>query len=43
MFDESGQYVLYPTLLGVKVVNMVTNKLVRVIGKVWLLGFADLN
>ncbi len=34
VFDESGQFVLYPTLLGVKVVNMVTNKLVRVIGKV---------
>ena len=34
VFDESGNFVLYPTLLGVKVVNLVTNQLARVIGKV---------
>lgn len=33
-FDDSGNFVLYPTLLGVKVVNLVTNRLVRIIGKV---------
>jgi len=34
VFDESNNFVLYPTLLGVKVVNIVTNNLCRVIGKV---------
>jgi peptidylprolyl isomerase domain and WD repeat-containing protein 1 len=34
IFDESGNFVLYPTLLGIKVVNLVTNKVVHVIGKV---------
>lgn len=33
-FDASGNFVLYPTLLGVKVVNLVTNRVVKVIGKV---------
>ena len=36
IFDESGNFLLYPTLLGIKVVNIVTNNLCRVIGKVWL-------
>lgn len=34
VFDESGHFILYPTLLGVKIVNIETNKLVRVLGKV---------
>ena len=34
VFDDSGNFVLYPTLLGIKVVNLVTNRLVRLIGKV---------
>ncbi|TMW68110.1 hypothetical protein Poli38472_007782 [Pythium oligandrum] len=34
LFDESGHFILYPTLLGIKVVNLETNKLVRVLGKV---------
>eukprot|EP01104_Vermistella_antarctica_P017578 TRINITY_DN6243_c0_g1_i1.p1 TRINITY_DN6243_c0_g1~~TRINITY_DN6243_c0_g1_i1.p1 ORF type:complete len:636 (+),score=170.85 TRINITY_DN6243_c0_g1_i1:96-2003(+) len=34
IFDESCNFILYPTLLGVKVFNLITNKLVRVIGKV---------
>lgn len=33
IFDESGYLLLYPTILGVKVVNLYTNKLVRTIGK----------
>jgi len=33
IFDESGNFILYATLLGVQVVNIVTNKLVRIIGK----------
>jgi len=30
---ESGHFILYPTLLGIKVVNLVTNKVARVIGR----------
>ncbi|KAJ3087037.1 Peptidyl-prolyl cis-trans isomerase cyp15 [Quaeritorhiza haematococci] len=33
VFDESGNFVIYPTLLGIKVVNFHTNKVVRLIGK----------
>ncbi|KAK7868771.1 hypothetical protein R5R35_003621 [Gryllus longicercus] len=33
VFDESGYLILYATMLGVKVVNIHTNKCVRVIGK----------
>ncbi|EJC97808.1 peptidyl-prolyl cis-trans isomerase [Fomitiporia mediterranea MF3/22] len=33
VWDESGNFVLYPTLLGIKVVNTVTNKVVRLLGK----------
>ncbi|KAL7646060.1 UNVERIFIED_CONTAM: hypothetical protein RMT77_002961 [Armadillidium vulgare] len=33
LFDESGYFLLYATLLGIKVVNLWTNKLVRTIGK----------
>ncbi|TKA54510.1 hypothetical protein B0A53_03203 [Rhodotorula sp. CCFEE 5036] len=33
VWDESGKFVLYPTLLGIKVVNTVTNKVARILGK----------
>ncbi|KAK9817372.1 hypothetical protein WJX74_009049 [Apatococcus lobatus] len=33
-FDESGNFLIYPTLLGIKVVNLVTNQVSRVIGQV---------
>uniref|UniRef100_A0A6A7FWL0 peptidylprolyl isomerase n=1 Tax=Hirondellea gigas TaxID=1518452 RepID=A0A6A7FWL0_9CRUS len=33
VYDASGYLLLYPTLLGVKVVNVYTNKLVRTIAK----------
>ncbi|KAL4069951.1 hypothetical protein V8B97DRAFT_2104546 [Scleroderma yunnanense] len=33
IWDESGAFVIYPTLLGIKVVNIVTNKVVRLMGK----------
>lgn len=32
-FDHSGHFLLYSTLLGVKLVNLYSNKCVRVIGK----------
>ncbi|TFK88196.1 peptidyl-prolyl cis-trans isomerase [Polyporus arcularius HHB13444] len=33
VWDESGSFVIYPTLLGIKVVNTVTNRVVRLFGK----------
>jgi len=32
-FDESGNYLFFPTMLGVKVVNIFNNTLVKIIGK----------
>jgi len=34
IFDESNNFIIYPTLLGIKIVNIKTNKLVKVLGKV---------
>lgn len=33
IFDESGHFLIYCTMLGVKVVNLVTNKVARVLGR----------
>lgn len=33
VFDESGNFLMYATLLGVKLVNIYTNRCVRIIGK----------
>jgi len=33
-FDESSNFIVYPSLVGVKIVNIHTNKLVRILGKV---------
>lgn len=33
VYDESGHFILYATMLGMKVVNTYTNQCVRVIGK----------
>ncbi|KAJ8329195.1 Peptidyl-prolyl cis-trans isomerase cyp15 [Batrachochytrium dendrobatidis] len=33
VFDESGTHVIYPTLIGIKVVNILSNKVVCLIGK----------
>nr|XP_022312893.1 peptidylprolyl isomerase domain and WD repeat-containing protein 1-like [Crassostrea virginica] len=33
IFDESGNFVMYATLLGVKVINLYTNRCVRTLGK----------
>ncbi|GJN94391.1 hypothetical protein Rhopal_007471-T1 [Rhodotorula paludigena] len=33
VWDEGGKFVLYPTMLGIKVVNTVTNKVARILGK----------
>ncbi|GFZ46243.1 Cyclophilin cyp15 [Saitozyma sp. JCM 24511] len=42
VWDESGNFVLYPTMLGIKVVNTVTNKVARLIGKDESLRFLNL-
>ena len=33
-FDSSGHFLFYPTLLGIKVLNLRTNRVVKLIGKV---------
>lgn len=33
VFDESGHFLIYPTIFGIKVVNTHSNKVVRLIGK----------
>lgn len=32
-FDESGHFIMYSTLLGIKLINLFTTKCVRIIGK----------
>lgn len=33
VFDESGYFIMYSTLLGIKLINIYTNRCVRIIGK----------
>ena len=33
IFDESGYFLIFPTMLGVKIVNIFNSRLVKVIGK----------
>lgn len=33
VFDESGYMILYSTMLGVKLVNLYTNRCIRIMGK----------
>jgi len=33
-FDESCNFLIYPSMIGVKIVNLHTNKLLRILGKV---------
>ncbi|KAM0748186.1 hypothetical protein T439DRAFT_75986 [Meredithblackwellia eburnea MCA 4105] len=42
VWDEGGKFVLYPTLLGIKVVNTVTNKVARMLGKDETIRFLNL-
>ncbi|CAG0891986.1 unnamed protein product [Darwinula stevensoni] len=43
LYDESGNFLLYATMLGVKVINLVTNRCVRWIGKPENLRFLHLG
>ena len=36
VWDESGHFLLYSTLLGIKVLNVHTNKVVKILGQVGL-------
>ena len=42
-FDESGHFLLVPTMIGIKVINLVTNKLARLIGKPENMRFLQLS
>ena len=33
LFDESGYMIMYSTMLGIKLVNIYTNRCVRIMGK----------
>lgn len=33
VFDESGYFLMYATLLGVKLINLYSNRCVKIIGK----------
>lgn len=33
IFDQSGYFIMYATVLGIKLVNIRTNKCVKIIGK----------
>lgn len=33
VFDESGYFLMYSTMLGVKLVNIYTNRCVKIIGR----------
>ncbi len=34
VFDNTGHFIIYPGLVGVKIVNVETNRVCRVLGKV---------
>lgn len=33
LFDISGHFIMYPTMLGIKVINIDTNRCVSILGK----------
>lgn len=33
IFDASGNFVIYPTILGIKIVSLLNNKVVRILGE----------
>uniref|UniRef100_A0ABK9NGZ2 peptidylprolyl isomerase n=1 Tax=Glossina morsitans morsitans TaxID=37546 RepID=A0ABK9NGZ2_GLOMM len=33
IFDASGHFILYPTLMGIKIINLETNRCVNILGK----------
>ncbi|KAF9046595.1 peptidyl-prolyl cis-trans isomerase [Panaeolus papilionaceus] len=43
IWDESGAFIIYPTLLGIKFVNTVTNRVARLLGKDEVVRFMNLT
>ncbi|KAF9267395.1 hypothetical protein L218DRAFT_920202 [Marasmius fiardii PR-910] len=43
IWDESGAFIIYGSLLGIKVVNTVTNRVVRLLGKDEVVRFLNLS
>ncbi|KAJ3503858.1 hypothetical protein NMY22_g18105 [Coprinellus aureogranulatus] len=43
IWDESGAFVIYPTLLGIKVVNTYNNRVVRLLGKDEVVRFLNVT
>jgi len=43
VFDDSGNFLLYPTLFGIKVCNLKTNKISRLIGKMETQRFMNIS
>ncbi|KAG2009572.1 peptidyl-prolyl cis-trans isomerase [Coprinopsis cinerea AmutBmut pab1-1] len=43
VWDESGAFIIYPTLLGIKVVNTYTNRVARLLGKDEVVRFLNLT
>ncbi|ESK87163.1 peptidyl-prolyl cis-trans isomerase [Moniliophthora roreri MCA 2997] len=43
IWDESGAFIIYGSLLGIKVVNSVTNRVVRLLGKDEVVRFMNLS
>ncbi|KAF9029834.1 cyclophilin-like protein [Hymenopellis radicata] len=43
VWDESGALILYPSLLAIKVVNIVTNRVVRLLGKDEVIRFLNIS
>lgn len=33
IFDTSGNFVIYPTILGIKIVSLINNQVVRILGE----------
>jgi peptidylprolyl isomerase domain and WD repeat-containing protein 1 len=43
VFDESGNYLLYPTLFGIKIINLKTNAVQGFIGKAETIRFMNIS
>lgn len=33
LFDCSGHFILYPTLMGIKIINITTNRCIHILGR----------
>jgi peptidylprolyl isomerase domain and WD repeat-containing protein 1 len=42
-FDETNNYIFYPTLIGIKLIELHTNRLVKILGKKELERFLTIS